>query len=569
LVNADDIQIKIAQGAKPGEGGQLPGHKVYPWIAQVRYSTPGVGLISPPPHHDIYSIEDIKQLIHDLKNANPKARIHVKLVAEVGVGTVAAGVAKAHSDVVLISGHDGGTGASPQTSIKHAGIPWEIGLAETQQVLVANRLRDRIVVQVDGQMKTGRDVVVAALLGAEEFGFATAALVVSGCIMMRVCHLDTCPVGIATQNPVLRERFSGKPEFVETFFEYIAEEVREYLASLGLRSIEEAVGRVDLLEPSRAITHWKAKGLDLSPILMDPDPENTHPRRCVRVQDHGLDEALDNELIKKAAAALERKEHVEIESPVTNVNRTVGTMLGSQVTLRYGAEGLPDDTIVVRLKGSAGQSLGAFVPAGITLDLEGDANDYLAKGLSGGKVIVRPPREARFKAEEQVIVGNVVLYGATRGEVFVRGRAGERFCVRNSGALAVVEGVGDHGCEYMTGGRVVVLGSTGRNFAAGMSGGIAYVLDENGSFSERLNTEMVSLEPMEDEDVSWLEEILERHAELTDSTVAKRLLDDWPRAALSFKKVVPDDYRRVLDAMAKAEKEGTSVEEAIMASAHG
>jgi glutamate synthase (NADPH/NADH) large chain len=569
LVNADDIQIKIAQGAKPGEGGQLPGHKVYPWIAQVRYSTPGVGLISPPPHHDIYSIEDIKQLIHDLKNANPKARIHVKLVAEVGVGTVAAGVAKAHSDVVLISGHDGGTGASPQTSIKHAGIPWEIGLAETQQVLVANRLRDRIVVQVDGQMKTGRDVVVAALLGAEEFGFATAALVVSGCIMMRVCHLDTCPVGIATQNPVLRERFSGKPEFVETFFEYIAEEVREYLASLGLRSIEEAVGRVDLLEPSKAINHWKAKGLDLTPILMDPDPENTHPRRCVRAQDHGLDEALDNELIEKAAPALERKEHVEIESPITNVNRTVGTMLGSQVTLRHGAEGLPDDTIVVRLKGSAGQSLGAFVPAGITLDLEGDANDYLAKGLSGGRVIVRPPRQARFKAEEQVIVGNVVLYGATRGEVFIRGRAGERFCVRNSGALAVVEGIGDHGCEYMTGGRVVILGSTGRNFAAGMSGGIAYVLDESGSFSERLNTEMISLEPMEDEDVSWLEEILKRHAELTGSTVARRLLNDWPRAALGFKKVVPDDYRRVLDAMAKAEKEGTSVEEAIMASAHG
>ena len=475
LTNADDIQIKMAQGAKPGEGGQLPGHKVYPWIARTRYSTPGVGLISPPPHHDIYSIEDLKQLIHDLKNANPRARVHVKLVAEVGVGTVAAGVSKAHADVVLISGHDGGTGASPLTSLKHAGGPWELGLAETQQTLLLNGLRDRIVVQTDGQLKTGRDVVVAALLGAEEYGFATAPLVVSGCIMMRVCHLDTCPVGVATQNPALRERFTGKPEFVVNFFEYIAQEVRELLAELGFRSLEEAIGRVDALDVAEAVDHWKAAGLDLTPILHQPAYRDVFPDqdpRCTKTQDHGLEKALDNELVALAEDALERGEPVRAALAVRNVNRTVGTILGHEVTKRYAGAGLPDDTIDLTLTGSAGQSFGAFVPRGITLRLEGDANDYLGKGLSGGRIIVRPDRSATFKAEEQIIAGNVIAYGATSGEIFLRGQVGERFCVRNSGVTAVVEGVGDHGCEYMTGGRAVILGPTGRNFAAGMSGGV-------------------------------------------------------------------------------------------------
>ena len=495
LVNADDIQIKMAQGAKPGEGGQLPGSKVYPWIAKTRHSTPGVGLISPPPHHDIYSIEDLAQLIHDLKNANHHARVHVKLVAEVGVGTVAAGVSKAHADVVLISGNDGGTGASPLTSLKHAGAPWELGLAETQQTLLLNGLRDRIVVQVDGQLKTGRDVVIGALLGAEEFGFATAPLVVSGCVMMRVCHLDTCPVGVATQNPELRKRFTGKPEFVVTFFEYIAEEVRELLAELGFRSLEEAIGRVEVIDASGAVDHWKAAGLDLSPILHVPElPEGAHRHQVVG-QDHGLDRALDNELIAQAAPALERGEPVRIDLPVRNVNRTVGTMLGAELTRRHGADGLPDDTIVVHLDGSAGQSLGAFVPKGITLRLEGDANDYVGKGLSGGRLVVRPPRTSTFVAEENIIAGNVILYGATAGEVFLRGVVGERFCVRNSGAIAVVEGVGDHACEYMTGGRVVVIGATGRNFGAGMSGGLAFVHDADGTFWSRVNPEMVDLEP--------------------------------------------------------------------------
>ncbi|MBW3668994.1 MAG: glutamate synthase large subunit, partial [Actinobacteria bacterium] len=456
LVNADDLQIKMAQGAKPGEGGQLPGHKVYPWIARTRHSTPGVGLISPPPHHDIYSIEDLAQLIHDLKNSNPEARVHVKLVAEVGVGTVAAGVSKAHADVVLISGHDGGTGASPLTSLKHAGAPWELGLAETQQTLLLNGLRDRIVVQVDGQLKTGRDVVIAALLGAEEFGFATAPLVVSGCIMMRVCHLDTCPVGVATQNPELRKRFTGKPEFVVTFFEYIAEEVRELLAELGFRSLEEAIGHADLLDTREAVDHWKASGLDLSPILHVPDVEG--PRHQVTTQDHGLDRALDRTLIELAAPALDDARPVAHELEIRNVNRTVGTMLGYELTKRYGGDGLPDDTIRFHFRGSAGQSFGAFVPRGITLRLEGDANDYLGKGLSGGRLIVHPPADAPLVAEQNVIAGNVILYGATGGEVFIRGLVGERFCVRNSGATAVVEGIGDHGCEYMTGGRVVVLG---------------------------------------------------------------------------------------------------------------
>ena len=475
LVNADDIQIKMAQGAKPGEGGQLPGNKVYPWIAQVRYSTPGVGLISPPPHHDIYSIEDLAQLIHDLKNANKYARVHVKLVAEVGVGTVAAGVSKAHADVVLISGHDGGTGASPLTSLKHAGAPWELGLAETQQTLMLNGLRDRIVVQVDGQMKTGRDVVIAALLGAEEFGFATAPLVVSGCVMMRVCHLDTCPVGVATQNPLLRQRFSGKPEFVETFFEYIAEEVREWLAKLGFRSIEEAIGQVELLDTRDAVEHWKASGLDLAPLLKAPLFAGS--RKNTDVQDHGLNAALDNTLIELAEPALSRGQSVAIELPVRNVNRTVGTMLGAELTRTFGGVGLPENTIDISLRGSAGQSLGAFIPKGLTLRLFGDTNDYVGKGLSGGRVIVRPDESATFESQKNVIAGNVIGYGATSGEIFIRGIVGERFCVRNSGATAIVEGVGDHGCEYMTGGVAVVLGSTGRNFGAGMSGGVAFVLD--------------------------------------------------------------------------------------------
>ncbi|HET9116475.1 MAG TPA: glutamate synthase large subunit, partial [Pseudonocardiaceae bacterium] len=529
LVNADDLQIKISQGAKPGEGGQLPGTKVYPWIAKTRYSTPGVGLISPPPHHDIYSIEDIKQLIHDLKNANPRARVHVKLVSEVGVGTVAAGVAKAYSDVVLISGHDGGTGASPLSSIKHAGTPWELGLAETQQTLTANKLRDRIVVQTDGQLKTGRDVIVAALLGAEEYGFATAPLVVSGCIMMRVCHLDTCPVGVATQNPVLRAKFTGKAEFVVNFFEFIAQEVREYLAALGFRSLEEAIGRTEVLDTRPAIEHWKAAGLDLSPILhVPPNADDDAPRHRTREQDHGLDKALDNTLIALAEGALDGGEPVRLDLPVRNVNRTVGTMLGHHVTRRWGSEGLPDDAIDITLTGSAGQSFGAFLPRGITLRLVGDANDYVGKGLSGGRITVRPHPDAQFTAEHNIIAGNVILYGATSGELFLRGIVGERFCVRNSGALAVVEGVGDHGCEYMTGGQVVVLGPIGRNFAAGMSGGVAYVLDLGEPVTQaRVNREMVDLDPLTDEDRALLADAVARHHAETGSAVAHALLADW------------------------------------------
>jgi glutamate synthase (NADPH/NADH) large chain len=566
LVNADDLQIKMAQGAKPGEGGQLPGHKVYPWIAKTRYSTPGVGLISPPPHHDIYSIEDLAQLIHDLKNANPAARVHVKLVAEVGVGTVAAGVSKAHADVVLISGHDGGTGAAPLTSLKHAGAPWELGLAETQQTLLRNKLRDRIVVQVDGQLKTGRDVVIAALLGAEEFGFASAPLVVSGCIMMRVCHLDTCPVGVATQNPELRKRFSGKPEFVVNFFEFIAEEVREYLAALGLRSIEEAIGRVDLLDTALAVEHWKAAGLDLTPVLHAPEGGFDGPLHQVTAQDHGLDRALDNTLIQLAEGALEEGRPVHLELPIRNVNRTVGTMLGYEVTRRWGGEGLPADTITVAFTGSAGQSFGAFVPRGITMKLTGDANDYLGKGLSGGRLIVTPAPESPFEAETQVVAGNVIGYGATGGEIFLRGAVGERFCVRNSGALAVAESVGDHGCEYMTGGRVVILGPTGRNFAAGMSGGMAYVLDLNPA---RLNREMVDVDPLDDTDVEFLREVVSRHHAETGSAVAARLLADWESSLRRFAKVMPKDYKRVLIAASVAEREGRDVNEAVMAAAHG
>jgi len=553
LVNADELQIKMAQGAKPGEGGQLPGHKVYPWIAEVRHATPGVGLISPPPHHDIYSIEDLAQLIHDLKNANPRARISVKLVAEVGVGTVAAGVAKAKSDVVLISGHDGGTGASPLTSIKHAGIPWELGLAETQQTLVLNNLRDRIVVQVDGQMKTGRDVIIAALLGAEEYGFATAPLVVMGCVMMRVCHLDTCPVGIATQNPKLREKFAGRAEHVVNFFRFIAEEVRQYMAQLGFRKLDELIGRSDLLDVRPAIDHWKAKGLDLSSILYRPEVPATVATRCVTTQDHGLERALDNELIRLAEPALERGERVRIELPVRNVNRTVGTMLGSEVTRRYGFAGLPDDTIDIHLKGSAGQSFGAFLPSGITLRLEGDANDYVGKGLSGGKIVVRPPSNASFVPEQNIVIGNVALYGATSGAAFFRGIAGERFAVRNSGAVAVVEGTGDHGCEYMTGGRVVIIGPTGRNFGAGMSGGIAYVYDPNGEFPGRCNLEMIDLEPLaEEEDLELVRGLLERHIEYTGSTVAEAILRDWGSNAAHFVKVMPKEYRRVLEEQRRA-----------------
>ena len=556
LVNADDLQIKMAQGAKPGEGGQLPGHKVYPWIAKVRHSTPGVGLISPPPHHDIYSIEDLAQLIYDLKNANPVARVHVKLVAEVGVGTVAAGVAKAHADVVLISGHDGGTGASPLTSIKHSGVPWELGLAETQQVLVLNKLRDRIVVQADGQLRTGRDVVVAALLGAEEFGFSTAALVVSGCIMMRVCHLNTCPVGIATQDPELRKKFTGRPEFVENYFRFVAEDVRELMAQLGFRTMDEMVGRSDRLEMRPALAHWKTKGVDLSRILHQPDMPETVGRRAVRAQDHGLDRALDNELIEHALPSLDTRQPVLITLPIRNQHRTVGTMLGSEVTRRYGGEGLPDDTIRVHFTGSAGQSFGAFVPRGITLCLEGDSNDYWGKGLSGGKLVVFPPRQSTFASHENVIVGNVCLYGATSGEAYVRGIAGERFAVRNSGALAVVEGVGDHGCEYMTAGRVVVIGRTGRNFAAGMSGGIAYVLDGDGQFARRCNKEMVNLEPLvEDEDVEFVRTMLRKHVRYTNSGRAVRLLADWLDERSRFVKVIPRDYQRVLLAERQARAE--------------
>src|SRR5215203_2131024 len=530
LVNADDLQIKKAQGAKPGEGGQMPGPKVYPWIAKVRYATPGVGLISPPPHHDIYSIEDLAQLIHDLKNANPRARVHVKLVAEVGVGTVAAGVSKAHADVVLRSGHDGGTGASPLTSLKHAGGPWELGLAETQQTLLLNGLRDRIVVQCDGQLKTGRDVVIAALLGAEEFGFATAPLVVSGCIMMRVCHLDTCPVGVATQNPVLRQKFSGKPEFVENFFMFIAEEVRETMAQLGFRTVNEMVGQVGSLDTTKAAEHWKAYKLDLAPVLHEPESAfMNQDYYCSSRQDHGLDKALDQQLIVMCREALDAGSPVRFSTTIANTNRTVGTMLGHEVTKAYGGQGLPDGTIDITFDGSAGNSFGAFVPKGITLRVYGDANDYVGKGLSGGRLVVRPSDNAPadYVAEQNIIAGNVILFGATSGQVFLRGVVGERFAVRNSGAHAVVEGVGDHGCEYMTGGKVVILGPTGRNFAAGMSGGMAFVLDPDNRFPERCNQEIVDLEDPTTEDFEEVRALVEEHRERTGSTVAQRVLDQW------------------------------------------
>ncbi|AQU69200.1 glutamate synthase large subunit [Streptomyces niveus] len=565
LVNADDIQIKMAQGAKPGEGGQLPGHKVYPWVAKTRHSTPGVGLISPPPHHDIYSIEDLAQLIHDLKNANPAARIHVKLVSEVGVGTVAAGVSKAHADVVLISGHDGGTGASPLTSLKHAGGPWELGLAETQQTLLLNGLRDRIVVQTDGQLKTGRDVVVAALLGAEEFGFATAPLVVSGCVMMRVCHLDTCPVGIATQNPVLRERFSGKAEYIVNFFEFIAEEVREILAELGFRTLEEAVGHAEFLDTERAVDHWKAQGLDLQPLFHVPDLPDGAVRHRIVEQDHGLGKALDNQLIKLAADALgaesaEAAQPVRAQIAIRNINRTVGTMLGHEVTKKFGGAGLPDDTVDITFTGSAGQSFGAFLPRGVTLRLEGDANDYVGKGLSGGRVVVRPDRGADHLAEYSTIAGNTIAYGATGGELFLRGRTGERFCVRNSGATVVSEGVGDHGCEYMTGGHAVVLGETGRNFAAGMSGGVAYVIDLDADNVNAGNLGAVETD-LSDTDKEWLHDVVRRHHEETGSTVAEKLLTDWDTSVTRFSKIIPSTYKAVLAAKDAAELAGLSEQE--------
>ena len=564
LVNADDIQIKMAQGAKPGEGGQLPGNKVYPWIAKVRYSTPGVGLISPPPHHDIYSIEDLAQLIHDLKNANNQARIHVKLVAEVGVGTVAAGVSKAHADVVLISGHDGGTGASPLTSLKHAGAPWELGLAETQQTLMLNGLRDRIVVQVDGQMKTGRDVIIAALLGAEEFGFATAPLVVSGCIMMRVCHLDTCPVGVATQNPELRKKFSGKPEFVETFFEYIAEEVRQILAELGFKKLEDAIGQVELLDTKDAVEHWKASGLDLKPLLKSVEVNS--PRKNTTTQDHGLVSALDNKLIELSKDALTNKTPIRLDIPVRNVNRTVGTMLGSQITRNFGGAGLADDTIDITFHGSAGQSFGAFIPSGLTLRLYGDSNDYVGKGLSGGRIIIRPDEKATFESAKNVIAGNVIGYGATSGEIMISGVVGERFCVRNSGAIAIVEGVGDHGCEYMTGGTVIILGKTGRNFAAGMSGGRAFVLDLN---PQLVNTEMVDVLslPLDQEDL--VKKYISKFYAETGSKIAGEISKDWPTFKDRISLVMPRDYARVLEVMAKAERSGLSVESEVMAVLNG
>ncbi len=552
LVNADELQIKMAQGAKPGEGGQLPGHKVNDVIAKVRHSTPGVGLISPPPHHDIYSIEDLAQLIHDLKNSNNKADISVKLVSEVGVGTIAAGVSKAKAEKVLISGYDGGTGASPVSSIKHAGLPWELGLSETQQTLVLNDLRGRIRVQVDGQMKTGRDVVIGALLGADEFGFATTALLTMGCIMLRKCHLNTCSVGIATQDPGLRKNFTGKPEHVINFFTYIAEEVRELMAQLGFRTVDEMIGRVDVLDTSKAIDHWKAEGLDLTPVLHKPQVADSVATRNVEGQDHGLDKALDNEIIERVRSAIDRKEPIEIDVDIRNINRTVGTILGSEISRLYGAEGLPDNTIKCNFTGTAGQSFGAFIPKGISFILNGDANDYLGKGLSGGRIVVRRPEGATFKAEENIIAGNVILYGATSGEVFINGIVGERFCVRNSGADAVVEGVGDHGCEYMTGGRVVVLGSVGRNFAAGMSGGIAYVLDEEGSFEKLCNLSMVDLESIEDvNEQRFVRSLIERHFDYTGSNRAGKILGNWEDSLGKIVKIIPIEYRRVLDSLEK------------------
>jgi glutamate synthase (NADPH/NADH) large chain len=560
LSSADQIQIKMAQGAKPGEGGQLPGHKVSPYIAKLRFSVPGVGLISPPPHHDIYSIEDLAQLIHDLKNANPSASISVKLVSETGVGTVAAGVAKAKSDHIVIAGHDGGTGASPISSIKHAGTPWEIGLAETQQTLVLNRLRGRVIVQVDGQMKTGRDVVIGALLGADEFGFATAPLVVEGCIMMRKCHLNTCPVGVATQDPELRKRFTGQPEHVVNYFFFVAEEVREWMASLGIRKFDDLIGRTDLLDTQAGIEHWKIQGLDFSKIFYQPNVEKEVSRRHTEKQFHGLEHALDNELIKLSKPALDKRQKVSINLPITNTNRTVGTMLSHEIAKRFGHEGLPQDTIQITLNGTAGQSFAAFLAQGISIELIGEGNDYVAKGLCGGRVVIKPPKTFKAKSHENIIVGNTVMYGATTGESYFSGVAGERFCVRNSGASAVVEGLGNHGCEYMTGGTVVVLGNTGQNFAAGMSGGVAYVYDEDGLFSKRCNPSMVSLEKVESQqaqpkvpqhlnqpDEVILKTLIEKHLKYTESERAKFILDNWDKVRSQFIKVMPNEYKRALN----------------------
>ncbi|HEX4327404.1 MAG TPA: glutamate synthase-related protein, partial [Burkholderiales bacterium] len=583
LVSAEQIQIKMAQGAKPGEGGQLPGTKVNEYIAKLRFSVPGVGLISPPPHHDIYSIEDLAQLIHDLKNANSRASISVKLVSEVGVGTVAAGVAKAKADHVVIAGHDGGTGASPLSSIKHAGTPWELGLAETQQTLVLNRLRSRIRVQADGQMKTGRDVVIGALLGADEFGFATAPLVASGCIMMRKCHLNTCPVGVATQDPVLRKKFTGQPEHVVNFFFFVAEEVRQIMAQLGIKKFDEMIGRADLLDRARAIAHWKASGLDFARIFHLPNVPESEPRRQVAEQDHGLAKALDNKLIELAKPALEKGEKVSFIQPIRNVNRTVGAMLSGEVARRYGHEGLPDDTIHIQLQGTAGQSVGAFLTHGTTIDLVGEANDYVGKGLSGGRIIVRPNTEFRGWAVDNIIVGNTVLYGAIVGEAYFNGVGGERFAVRNSGANAVVEGTGDHGCEYMTGGTVVVLGITGRNFAAGMSGGLAYVYDPDGDFNKRCNMAMVALDKVvphaeqvktdragwhslsrngeRETDETMLKHLVEKHFKYTGSTRARNILDDWNNERTKFVKVFPTEYKRALGELwAEAQKKGAKQE---------
>jgi len=566
LTQGQEIQIKMAQGAKPGEGGELPGRKVYPWIAKVRLSTPGVGLISPPPHHDIYSIEDLAQLIHDLKNANSKARINVKLVSEVGVGTIAAGVSKGHADVVLISGHDGGTGASPQTSIRHAGLPWELGLSETHQTLVLNDLRSRIVVETDGQIKTGRDVAVAALLGAEEYGFGTSALIALGCIMMRVCHLDTCPVGVATQNPELRHKFKGDPQHVVNLMTFVARHLREIMAELGFRSVDEMIGRTDVLEQRKDVEHWKAKHLDLTPLFQRPEVDETIGMRCMISQEHGLENAMDIQtLLDLCEPALLEQKPVKATLPIQNINRVVGTIVGSELTRRYGAEGLPEDTIHLKFQGSAGQSFGAFIPRGMTLELEGDANDYFGKGLSGGKLILYPPKGSKFKPEENIVVGNVSFYGATGGEAYIRGMAGERFCVRNSGVRAVVEAVGDHACEYMTGGRVVILGPTGRNFGAGMSGGIAYVLDEQGDFHRNCNQNMVYLENLLDEnEIDEVEEMIHRHAEYTGSELAWRVLAQWEAMIPRFVKVMPRDYKRMLEAISQSKELGLSGEEAVM-----
>ena len=569
LVNADEIQIKISQGAKPGEGGELPGSKVYPWIAKVRYSTPGVGLVSPPPHHDIYSIEDLSELIHDLKNSNTRARINVKLVAEVGVGTIAAGVAKAHADVILISGHDGGTGASPSSSIFNAGAPWELGLAETNQILLLNDLRSRVVLETDGQLKTGRDVAIATLLGAEEYGFATAPLVTVGCLMMRVCQKNTCPVGIATQDPELRKNFEGKPEHVVNFMTFIAMEFREIMAELGFRTINEMVGHVECLDTNEATAHWKANGVDLTSIFHKPDVGEEVGGYHQIDQDHGLKDALDNtHLLTLCKPAIERGEHVRVELPIINVNRVVGTITGSEVSRKYGSKGLPEDTIELKFTGSAGQSFAAFTPPGMTFRLEGDANDYVGKGLSGAKVIIYPTKNSRFKAEENIIIGNVALYGATSGEVYINGQAGERFCVRNSGAFAVVEGIGDHGCEYMTGGQVIVLGETGRNFAAGMSGGVAYVYDIDGLFEKRLNHEMVNLYRLiecADKDIHLVKATIEKHVAYTASPRGKSLLEKWESELPKFFKVLPRDYERMLEAFRKVEEQGLTGDDAAMA----